>query len=82
MSSPLERARVNLPARDDIRRILLIKWSAMGDIAVTSAVMEDVVRAFPRAEIHLNTLPPWHSLFENDPRFAKVIAFPLRGQGI
>lgn len=82
MSSSTEHAPVDLPARSHIRRILLIKWSAMGDIAVTSAVMEDVRRAFPTAEIHLNTLPPWHTLFEQDPRFAKIIAFPLRGQGI
>lgn len=73
---------MNLPARADIRRILLIKWSALGDIAVTTAVMEDVRRAFPNAEIDLNTLPPWQRLFEGDPRFRKVIAFPLRGQGI
>src|SRR3569832_418957 len=73
---------VNLPARADIRRILLIKWSALGDIAVTTAVMEDVRRAFPNAEIDLNTLPPWQRLFEGDPRFRKLIAFPLRGEGL
>ena len=72
---------INLPARSDIRRILLIKWSALGDIAVTTAVMEDVRRAFPQAEIHLNTLPPWDRLFADDPRFAKVIAIPVRRRG-
>lgn len=77
-----DRPTVNLPARTDIRRILLIKWSALGDIAVTTAVMEDVRRAFPTAEIDLNTLPPWQRLFEGDPRFRKLIAFPLRGAGI
>jgi len=73
---------VNLPARDDIRRILLMKWSALGDIAVTTTVMEDVRRAFPHAEIHLNTLPPWDKLFADDPRFAKIIAIPLRRRGL
>jgi heptosyltransferase-2 len=73
---------VNLPARHDIRRILIMKWSALGDIAVASAVMEDVRRAFPHAELHLNTLPPWDKLFDGDPRFAKVIAIPLRRQGL
>jgi len=72
----------DLPARSDIRRILIIKWSALGDIAVTTAVMEDVRRAFPQAEIHLNTLPPWDKLFIDDPRFTKVIAIPLRGRGL
>src|SRR3569832_2983719 len=73
---------VNLPARADIRRILLIKWSALGDSAVTTAVMEDERRAFPTAEIDLNTLPPWQRLFEGVSRFRKLIAFPLRGEGI
>lgn len=76
------RASPNLPARGDIRRILLIKWSALGDIAVTTAVMEDVCRAFPNAEIHLNTLAPWDILFADDPRFAKVITIPLRRRGL
>lgn len=77
-----ELPAANLPARHDIRRILIMKWSALGDIAVASAVMEDVRRAFPAAEIHLNTLPPWQGLFDSDPRFAKVIAIPLRRQGL
>lgn len=82
MSAPQQQSSADLPAVSDIRRILIMKWSALGDIAIASAVMEDVRRAFPRAEIHLNTMPPWHSLFEDDPRFAKVIAIPLRGQGL
>lgn len=81
MPAPPQEVRVKLPATQDIRRILIIKWSALGDIAVASAIMEDVCRAFPRAEIHLNTLPPWHRLFEGDPRFTKIIAIPLRSQG-
>lgn len=81
MPAPPQEVRVKLPATQDIHRILIIKWSALGDIAVASAVMEDVRRAFPRAEIHLNTLPPWQRLFEGDPRFAKIISIPLRGQG-
>jgi heptosyltransferase-2 len=82
MTATQQQPRVDLPALGDIRRILIMKWSALGDIAVASAVMEDVRRAFPRAEIHLNTLPPWHRLFEDDPRFARIIAIPLRGEGL
>lgn len=73
---------ITLPSRADIRRILLIKWSALGDIAVTTAVMEDVRRAFPHAEFHLNTLPPYDRLFAEDPRFARIITIPLRGRGL
>ncbi|RMD79786.1 MAG: glycosyltransferase family 9 protein [Gammaproteobacteria bacterium] len=70
---PLDPARVG--------RILVIKWSALGDLAVASAAMEDLRRAFPRAEMHLNTMPPWDRLFREDPRFARVLALPLRRQG-
>lgn len=69
----------NLPQREDIRRILVIKWSALGDIVITSALFEDIRRAFPGREIHLNTLPTWAHLFEHAPCFDTVIALPTRG---
>lgn len=68
----------NLPARGDVRRILIIKWSALGDVVSATTFMQDVCDAFPAAEIHLSTLPPFAKLFEGDPRFAKVIAINLR----
>lgn len=69
---------LNLTGDPAIQRILVIRWSAMGDIAIASAIMEDIRRAFPQAEMHLNTLPPWDKLFREDPRFAKVFAIDLR----
>ncbi len=63
------------------RRILVIKWSALGDIAIASAVMEDIARAFPDAEIHLNTLPGNVKLFRHDPRFQEVFAIDVRKKG-
>ncbi len=71
-------ARFNLPAQTTIRRILVIKWSAMGDVFSATTLFEDIRRAFPDAELHLNTLPAWVPLFEYDPRFAKVIAVDVR----
>lgn len=73
-------ARFNLPADPNIRRILVIKWSAMGDVFSATTLFEDIHRAFPDAEIHLNTLPAWAGLFEHDPRFAKVIAVDVRSR--
>ena len=70
--------RVDLPADPHIRRILVIKWSAMGDVIIASALFEDIARAFPNREIHLNTLPAWKSLFEHDARFDRVFAVELR----
>ncbi|HAD05428.1 MAG TPA: glycosyltransferase family 9 protein [Desulfuromonas sp.] len=38
-------------------------------------------RAFPAAEIDLNTLPPWDKLFfAEDPRFARIVTIDLRGK--
>ena len=52
----------DLPSRDDIRRILIIKWGGMGDVVISTAIIEDVFRAFPGRDIHLNAMPPWNSL--------------------
>ena len=68
----------HLPAREDIRRILIIKWSALGDIATASAIFQDVRDAFPDALIDLNTLPSYRSLFAHDKRFNQVIAVDVR----
>ncbi len=64
-----------------IRRILIIKWSALGDIAMSTCIMQDIASAFPHAVLHLNTQPPWHTLFEHDPRFSKIIAIAVREKG-
>lgn len=72
---------VDLPARESIRRILIMRWSAMGDVALASAAFEDVFRAFPGRELHLNTLPPWSELFAGDKRFSAIIDIPLRTSG-
>ncbi len=74
-------AERDLPARPDIRRILVIKWSALGDVVMATAIMEDIRRAFPAAEIDLNTLPPMQGLFAHDPRFREVFAIDVRRKG-
>lgn len=63
-----------------VRRILVIKWSALGDVVIASALMEDIARAFPDAEIHLNTQPNCTGLFAHDPRFAEVWAIDVRSK--
>ena len=68
----------NLPADKTIKKILIIKWSAMGDIVISTALFEDLRRAFPEATIDLNILPPWDRLFRDDPRFNEIIAVDLR----
>ncbi len=68
----------HLPADKNIRKILIIKWSAMGDIVISSALFEDIRKAFPAAIIDLNILPPWDRLFQDDPRFNEIIQIDLR----
>ena len=76
-----EIALVNdLPSRDDIRRILIIKWGGMGDVVISTAIIEDIFRAFPGREIHLNAMPPWNMLFPDDPRFSRVWMVDLRNR--
>lgn len=68
-------------APQDIRRILIVKWSAMGDVVLATALMEDIRRAFPTAVLHLNTLPAYAGLFAHDPRFDEVWAIDVRKRG-
>lgn len=68
-------------AARDPRRILIIKWSALGDVVMASAIMGDVARMYPGATIHLNTLPSVAPLFAHDPRFEKIIAIDIRKRG-
>jgi heptosyltransferase-2 len=49
-------------------------------VVIATTAMEDVYRAFPHAEIHLNTMPAFTGLFAHDPRFADVFAIDLRGE--
>ena len=68
----------DLTQRAGIKKILVIRWSAMGDVVIASAGFESLSRAFPNAELHLNTLPPWDVLFEADPRFTKINSIAVR----
>jgi heptosyltransferase-2 len=62
-------------------RILVIKWSALGDVAIASTVMQDLRLAFPGAVIDLNTLPSAARLFAHDTRFGEVFAIDVREAG-
>lgn len=72
--------KLSLAGRADIRRILIVKWSAMGDVVMSTAIMEDICRAFPKAVVDLNTLPANAGLFVHDPRFRQIIVFDVRGK--
>jgi len=71
---------MNLRAELSIKRILVIKWSAMGDVALASAAIEDLARAFPQCEIDLSTESPWSRLYAADPRLSCILDVNLRGR--
>lgn len=68
----------DLPRHPGIKRILVMKWGGMGDIVISTAIMEDIYLAFPHAELHLNTMPAWQSLFAHDPRFSRIWSINLQ----
>jgi len=62
-----------------IRRILLIRWGALGDVVVCTAILEDLRRAFPGSEIDFNTTTPSDRVLESDTRIARVLCIEIRG---
>ncbi len=52
----------------------------MGDVVASTTYIDDIRAAFPDARIDLNTLPPWGSLFDGDPRLDEVFTIDVRGK--
>jgi lipopolysaccharide heptosyltransferase II len=63
---------------ESIRSILIVKWSALGDVILSTAIFQDVRDAFPRAAIDLNTTRPYRELFAEDPRFRSVESYDFK----
>lgn len=63
---------------DEIHKVLIVRWGGLGDLALCSAVIDDLTRAMPNASLHLHTEPPWQQLFASDPRLDKVWDYPIR----
>lgn len=62
-------------------RVLLIRFSSLGDVVLVSAVIEALRQHRPDAEVFLLTKAEYTSLYERDPRVAGVI--PLNeGAGV
>lgn len=70
----------DLPHDPAIQRILIIKWGGMGDIVISTAIMDDIRQAFPQAILHLNTMSAWQPLFAHDTRFELVWCVDLQAK--
>jgi heptosyltransferase-2 len=66
--------------RTGVKRILLLKWSAMGDVVISTTFFEDIRRAFPAAIIDLNVGKQFAGLFAGDPRFDRILPVDFKGK--
>ena len=56
-------------------KILLIRFSSIGDIVFATAAIEAISRKYPECHIHFLTLDKFSSLLENQPHLSRVIPF-------
>ncbi|HEX2720944.1 MAG TPA: glycosyltransferase family 9 protein [Candidatus Deferrimicrobium sp.] len=62
----------------DVRRILIVKLSAMGDVVHALPVVSYLRRAAPSAEIHWAADARFTGLLEGNPGIAKVVPLPIK----
>jgi len=62
----------------DIRRILIVKLSAMGDVVHALPAVTYLRKAAPKAEIHWAVDTRFAELLEGNPGIAKVVPLPIR----
>ncbi len=54
------------------RKILIIKFRAMGDTILMTAPLAELKRAYPHAEIQAAVLTPWAPLLEHHPALSRI----------
>lgn len=60
---------VNTGATTQMRRLLVIRSSAMGDVAMTAPVLAEVTRRYPNVQIVMLTRSFYDAFFDNIPNF-------------
>jgi heptosyltransferase-2 len=66
--------------QDNKYRILVIRLSSLGDIVLTTPVLDALKENFKNSEIHFLTKRKYQGLFESDPRVNSVIYFESEGK--
>ncbi len=61
--------------KSQIKRILVITLSNLGDIILTTPAIRVLAREFPEARIDIMVGPAGKEIFDKDPRIAKVIIY-------
>ncbi|HQT97381.1 MAG TPA: glycosyltransferase family 9 protein [Thermodesulfobacteriota bacterium] len=62
----------------DVRRILIVKLSAMGDVVHALPAVTYLRKAAPKAEIHWAVDTRFAELLEGNPGIAKVVSLPIK----
>ncbi len=57
-------------------RILLIRFSSLGDLVLLSALVEGIAVSFPGHALHLATKEQYRELYEDNPHVGKIHALP------
>jgi len=65
-------------ASEDIRRILVVKLRAVGDIIQSTVVTKNLRLAFPGAAVHFLTEPPGRDVLKGNPYIDGVIVYDRR----
>ncbi len=55
-----------------VQKILIIRFSSIGDIVLTTPIMRCLKKQFPEIEIHYLTKPEYKILLENNPNIDKI----------
>ena len=67
---PLDRGRLG----SDPRKILVVRFSSIGDLILLTPLLRELKKTYPSAEIHLLTKSAYAGIFERNPHLAKILA--------
>ena len=59
----------------DLKRLLIIRFSSLGDVVLSTVILDALRKALPHSELWMLTKTPYASLFDGDTRLKGVIAW-------
>ena len=63
---------------DAVRRILFLRFSAMGDVAMTLPVIYSFAQQFPKVKVFVATQPPFEQMFINRPDNVEIVSVNIK----
>jgi heptosyltransferase-2 len=67
---------LDLPVARGLRRILVLRLGALGDVLLTTPVLRELALAFPHAELHYLTRERYQELLVHNPCVARIHTLP------